>query len=183
MNRSSPAAELVLTLEDFNVDWFDWLGSVFVSDRMRRAMALDQAEVRFFAVDDSKSAPLPRSKNYQIMEANVAQDVLDPEQSQYQMRQFLPDMPLVPNLTGRLTLRSDAAPKHDLFYDGFFTKELFCTDALALRVLEARCTGLSFMDPNSRGDQNLFRTLRGIERSIGKDRNGVAITQVVEAID
>ena len=39
------------------------------------------------------------------------------------------------------------------------------------------------MDPNSRGDRNLFRTLRGIEESIGTDRNGAETTQVVEAID
>jgi hypothetical protein len=39
------------------------------------------------------------------------------------------------------------------------------------------------MDPNSRGDRNLFRTLRGIEESIGRDSNGAEITRIVEAID
>jgi hypothetical protein len=183
MERPSPASELVLTLEDFNVDWFKWSGSVFVSERMRLVMALDPSEVRFFEVDGSKSAPLPRSKNYQIMEPEGAADILDPETSQYQTRQFLPDMPAVPNLTGRRRLRADAAPKHDLFYDSFFTTELFCTDAFAFRVLKAGCTGLKFMDPDSRGDRNLFRTLRGVEQSAGKDQNGVEITQVVETID
>ena len=43
--------------------------------------------------------------------------------------------------------------------------------------------GLRFMDPNSRGDGNLFRTLRGIEESMGQDGSGAEITRVVEAID
>jgi hypothetical protein len=182
LNHYSPAATLVLTLEDFNVDFFEWCGSAFVSERMRRVMALDPAEARFLTVDDSKSAPLPRSKNYQIMEPEAPERVLDLGKTEYQMRPFLPDQPFVPFLTGRTTLRQDAAPKHDLFYDSFLTKELFCTDALALRVLEAGCTGLKFMDPNSRGDRNLFRTLRGIEESIGQDVNGVELCQVVETI-
>jgi hypothetical protein len=183
LNRSSPAATLVLTLEDFNVDFFEWGGSAFVSERMRDAMALDASQVRFFEVDDSQSAPLPRSKNYQMMEPKVAEKVLDLKRTQHQMRPILPDAPFVPFVTGRLALRPDAAPKHDLFYDGFFTKELFCSDAFALRVLRAGCTGLTFRDPDSRGDRNLFRTLRGVEESIGEDSNGVEITQVVEVID
>jgi hypothetical protein len=183
LNRSSPAATLVLTLEDFNVDFFEWCGSAFVSERMRQAMALDPSEVRFYEVDDSKSATLPQSKNYQIMEPEVAEKALDLKRTEYQMRPILPEIPFVPFVTGRLALRLDAAPKHDLFYDSFFTKELFCTDTFALRVLRAGCTGLRFMDPNSRGDRNLFRTLRGIEESVGQDSNGVKITQVVEAID
>jgi hypothetical protein len=117
------------------------------------------------------------------MEPELAEKVLDLKRTQYQMRPILPDAPFVPFLTGRKALRADVAPRYELFYDSFLTKELFCTDALALRVLEAGCTGLRFMDPNSRGDRNLFRTLRGIEESIGKDRNGLEITQVVEAID
>lgn len=183
LNRSSPAVTLVLTLDDFNVDFFEWGGSAFVSERMRQAMALDPVVVRFFEVDDSKSAPLVRSKNYQMMEPEVAEKVLDLKGTQHQMRPILPEMPFVPFVTGRLALRPDASPKHDLFYDSFFTKELFCTDTFALRVLRAGCTGLRFMDPDSRGDRNLFRTMRGIEESIGEDSNGVEITRVVEAID
>jgi hypothetical protein len=182
MNRPSPAAKLVLTLEDFNVDFFQWCGSAFVSERMRQAMALDRSEGRFFAIDDSKSAPLPRSKRYQIMEPEAAEDVLDRERSQYYMRQFLPDIPSVPVMSGRHFLKPDAATTHELFYDAFFTTELFCTDALALRVLKAGCTGLKFMDPDSRGDRNLFRTVRGVEEAIGQDSSGMEITKVVEVI-
>ena len=183
LNRFSPAATLVVALEDFNVDFFEWCGSTFVSERMRDAMALDLSTVRFLTVDDSHSAPLPRSKNYQIMEPQAAEEVLDLKRTNYQMRPFLPDQPFLPFLTGRVALRPDAAPRHELFYDRFLTKELFCTDALAVRVLEAGCTGLKFMDPDSRGDKNLFRTLRGIEEPIGQDSNGTEITRIVEAID
>jgi hypothetical protein len=148
LNNSSTAAELVLLRDDFDADYFKWGGSIFVSQRMRQAMGLDPSEVRFFEVDDSKSAPLARSKIYQIMEPQVSEDVSDPEKSDYRMTRFLPDMPFSPSLYGRLVLRPDAAPKHDLFYDGFFREQLLCTQAFASRVLEAGCTGMQFEDPS-----------------------------------
>lgn len=176
---------MALRVSSFNLDYFQWGGAIFVSKHMRQVMALDSAEVRFFEIDDSQSAPLPRSMNYQLMEPDVVEDVSDPENSDYEMAQFLPGTPPVPDLKRSLALRPDAAPTHDLFFDGFFTKVLLCTDAFASRVLKAGCTGVTFADPNNpRGEwRNRYRTLQGIEEVIGWDENHADITQLVQAID
>lgn len=152
MDRPSPAATLVLKSEEFDADYFKWCGSIFVSERMRAAMALSSATAQFLEVDDSESAPLARSKNYQIMEPEVTERVSDPKRSEYRMMKFLPGMPSIPSLYGRMALRADAAPKHDLFYDAFFTDQLLCLEAFASRVLNAGCTGMEFKDPNGKVD-------------------------------
>lgn len=181
--RPNPTAELVLTLEDFDKDFFRWCGSMFVSERMRDVMALGRSEARFFEVDASRSAPLPRSKNYQIMQPDKTEDVSDPEKSVYEMTRFTRRQPLTPAYIRRIALRPDAAPKHDLFFDRFFSTELFCTDAFASRVLKGGCTGARFIDPNTFGEEDgLRRTARGIEKVVDWV-DGTEVTELVEAID
>lgn len=149
----SSSAELVLLRSDFDVDYFQWGPSIFVSEQLRRAMALSPAAVRYFEIDDSKSAPLPRSKAYQIMEPQASEDVSDPEKSDYRMSALLPGEPPTPSLHGGMALRPGVAPRHDLFYDGFFADELLCTEALAARAAAAGCTGMQFRDPTSRQER------------------------------
>src|SRR5579884_3891175 len=62
-----PTAKLALTLESFDVDLFTESWFMLVSEKMRSAMALGPADVQYFEVDASQSAPLPQSKHYQIM--------------------------------------------------------------------------------------------------------------------
>jgi hypothetical protein len=41
-----------------------------------------------------------------------------------------------------------------------------CTDAFALRVLRAGCTGMRFLDPaRLNGAGSCYRTLRGVEKT------------------
>jgi hypothetical protein len=164
-------------------------------------MALDPSEVRYFEVDASRSAPLPRSKNYQIMEPTVLESVSDPEQSQYEIPPFReeyerlakilgkpigeePYVDLSPVLADSIAIRADAAPSHQLFYDQFFRLHLMCTEALALRVLLAGCTGVSFSDPLrlKHPMKRRLRTLRGIEEVVEVDANGVEVTELIQAI-
>ena len=216
-----PTVQLKITLEDFDADFFLWNALFLVSERMRQAMALDQSEVRFFEVDASQSAPLPRSKNYQIMEPTITEEVSDPEASHYGIlpmaegghieylvkkwgrrkdrnlyRQTLKHLydsrPKITNTRSTaieahsILMKSNAAPKHELFYDRFFYNHLFCTEAFALRVLEAGCAGVSFIDPSRLefGVNRRYRTLRGIEEDIGWDEvNRIEITKLVEVIE
>lgn len=185
-DRPTPAAELILARESFDADYFTWGGCMFVSERMRRAMALDASEVRFFEVDDSQSASLPRSKNYQMMEPMVMEDVLDPARSDYDVESINPDDGFGPLEVRRIAVRPDVAPAHDLFYDRFFSSILLCTDLFAMRILKAGCTGMMFADPNGYGGGKvlLCRTLRGIEQHVGWDKtNNVEITNLVEIIN
>jgi hypothetical protein len=126
---------MILTLEDFEKDFFSWGGSMFVSERMRQAMALDEAQVRYYEIDDNRSAALVRSKNYMIMQPLLEDDVSDPEKSIYQMERFMPQAPLTPAYIRSIALRPDFEPDCELFYDSFFSTQLFCTDGLASRIL------------------------------------------------
>jgi len=158
--------ELEIPFEDFGADYFSWGGVLFVSERMRQAMALPASEVRFFDVDTSLSAPLPRSMNYQIMQPTMAQDVVDRKKSKYKLAPGIWNRRPNPDLIFRIAIQSDAKPACDLFHDRFFSTVLLCTDAFAARVLKAGCSGMEFAN-NGEFDTaycKLVRTLRGVEK-------------------
>ncbi len=183
-DRPDPAAELALRLDDFDVDYFQWGGFRFVSERMRQAMALDPSEVRFFNVDARQSAPRPRSMNYQIMDPTVVEEMSDPDNSEYELSPLLPNVAPIATQVNRIAFGPDRAPRHDLFHDHFFATHLYCTDAFARRVLGAGCTGMTFVDPNSDRDEALIRTLRGIEKRVEWDpASGAEITELILALD
>jgi hypothetical protein len=175
------AAKLTLTLENFDLDCFYWEGLTFVSEKMRHAMALGPSDIQYFDVDASESAPLPRSKNYQIMHVPVTEDVSDPINSDYICR-HLPDgsvvqtgMPLV------AVFRQDAKPAHGIFYDKLF-RVIYCTDEFALRVLKVGCPGAYFVDPSHPfGNVTRLRTLRGVEEIVRWNK-GIFRTKLVETI-
>jgi hypothetical protein len=163
--QSTESATLILRLEDFDVDYFTWGGPMFVSERMRQAMALDSSEVRYIDIDDSQSAPLPRAKKYKMMEPLVYEDLMDPEKSVYWADSIPPPSEFGPHEIYKFVFHPDAAPTHDIFYDNFFATFIFCSDQLAERILSAGCTGMEFTDPRGyRGaDVQRRRTLHGIE--------------------
>lgn len=222
--RPFPVVQLKVTLEAFDADLFRWEGRLVVSERLRQAMAVDPSEVRFFEVDASQSAPLPRSKNYQIMEPAVVEEVSDPDKSNYGVLPFEPDVYLNKLMDGSIgppikpesraeyasafksiyerlrnkldietspieahsiVMRMDAAPVHELFYDSFFRSHLMCSEALAVRVLKAGCTGVEFIDPSRLeiGTNRRYRTLSGIEEHVAwGDGNRTEITKLIQSI-
>ena len=175
------AAKLALTLEDFDLDCFYWDGFTFVSERMRRAMALGPSDIQYFDVDASESAPLPRSKNYRILHVPVTEDVSDPHNSDYICHHRsdgsidASGMPLV------AVFRQDAEPAHEIFYDKLF-RVIYCTDEFVLRILKASCSGAFFFDPSQPfGNHTRLRTLRGVEEIV-KWTKKVFRTKLIETI-
>ena len=163
LRNELPTLQIEFAAEDFDPDCFDWNGFMLVSEKMRHAMAPGPSDIQYFDVDASRAAPLPRSKRYQIMHVPVAEDVSDPERSEYSLRRRPGGVELF-GRPGAVAFRPDAEPAHEIFYDRFF-KEFFCTDEFALRVLRAECTGMRFLDPVDLRGWNRFRTLRGVEES------------------
>lgn len=162
--KRPPMAKLELTLESFDVDCFFVGGFRLVSEKMRCAMALGPADVQYFEVDASRSAPLPQSKHYQIMHVPVTEDVSDPKNSDYTYHHYS-DGSVTGGTPHAVVFRPDAEPTHEIFYDRFF-KVIYCTDEFALRVLRAGCSGIRFFDParGFGGNASAFRTLRGVEQ-------------------
>lgn len=159
-----PTAKLEITDEDFDDDCLPMGAFTFVSEKLRRAMALGPSDIQYFDVDSSQSKPLPRSKHYQLMHIAVAEDISDPEHSDYTLRH----RPNGTELFGgprAVAFRQGVEPAHEFFYDRFF-KVAFCTDELVLRVLWAGCTGMRFLDPAHLDHPGgRFRTLRGVEEA------------------
>jgi hypothetical protein len=176
----NPAAKVTLALDDFAPDYFCWWRISFVSERLRQVMNLPASCVRFVDIDDHLSSPLVRSKKYQAMLPRAIEDVLSPKYSDYHSAYRASFMP---PLARRLTFRPDVTPTNDLFYDRFFTDDLLCTEAFALRVLEAGCTGMTFIDrTRAVVGEPLRRTLRGIERRVSY-QDDKEVLELVEAID
>jgi hypothetical protein len=159
-----PALRVEFSVEDFGDDCFLLGRFMFVSEKMRRVIALGPADIQYFDVDSSQSAPLPRSKRYQLMHVPVAEDVTDPDRSDYKFR-HRPEGDELWGAPRAVAFRPDAEPVHEIFYDRFFNIAL-CTDEFALRVLWSGCTGMRFLDPAQlNGSGSCYRTLRGVEKS------------------
>jgi hypothetical protein len=159
-----PTLQIEFTDEDYDRDCFDWNGFTFVSEKMRRAMALGPSDIQYLEVDSSRSTPLPRSKRYQIMHVPVTEEISDPERSDYFFRHRPGGAIEVEGPPNAVAFRPDVDPAHEIFYDRFF-KVIFCTDELALRILRAGCREIRFVDPVDLRGWNRYRTLRGIEES------------------
>jgi hypothetical protein len=151
---------------------------------MRQAMALNSTEIQFFPVDASSSAPEPRALNYQIMSVPVTDDISDVGASKYTMVDLSPGKS-VPLGVSSIAIRLAARPMYELFHDRFFRGNQFCTDGFALRVLQAGCTGVRFLDPSRLGGGPMrFRTVRGLEEEGDWDpERKIEHTRLIETID
>lgn len=178
-----PVPQLRLTLKQFEVDCFTWESLILVSSRMREVMALPPAAVRFFKVDCSHSTPLIQDKDFQVMGIAARESAVDPGHSEFMLAKITPDSPPMPVGETRIAIKQDFTPQHDLFYDEFFRGHAFCTDAFALRLLRAGCSGVRFMDPDHPvGNRMQFRTLRGVERNDWDEDGKTMTATVVEEI-
>jgi hypothetical protein len=133
------------------------------SDKMRRAMSFGLPEIQYFDVDTIQFSTSPSAKNYKIMHVSVTEDVSDPGRSEYTFRKCAGGSTELMDPIA-VAFQPEARPVHEIFVDRFF-KAVYCTDAFAVRVLEAGCTGVRFLDPVTPfGVQRGYhRTLRGVE--------------------
>jgi hypothetical protein len=109
------------------------------------------------------------------------EDVLEPETDDRHLNWL--DLPPDSEIKFVQT-RPNANPRHQLFYDKQYSSHPACTDALALRILAAGCTGVRFFDLHYWfRAKRFFRSLRGIEELLDPGKtNGVKITRFVRAI-
>lgn len=167
-----PVAQLALTMPSFDVDCFSWEAHILVSERLRRTMALPGEIVDYFPVDASASSATPRSLNYMIMSVAVTESI---------SRAGLGD----PFIYEPESIDIRAVPQFPLFRDEQYLGSMFCSDAMAVSVLESGCTGVRFIAPESRDfiRPMRYRTLRGLEEDAGWDENGERRpTLLVEAV-
>ncbi|WP_286711890.1 hypothetical protein [Sphingomonas sp. 67-41] len=183
-----PIPRLALTLKYFAIDCFMWNSFTLISEKMRGALEGVGAEVEYFPVDSTLSAPVPRSQNYMVMSVPVTEGIssgyseIDPRV----LAAMDPQFHEFGELFGREPLISSYAEvKHQIFHiQGHLGRE-YCTDNLAVHVLRAGCTGVRFFDPEHSdiGHPMRFRTLRGIEEEGEWDSiNNIERTRIVAEI-
>lgn len=177
-----PTAILALTMEDFNADCFTWESYTFVSKRLRDAMALSSAAVQFLEVDASRSASGVQANDYKIMNVAILEDAIDISAQVPIMGRSLDGSEGIVGF-GK-SFPSTFRPTHDIFHDRMVRGHVFCTDALALRVLSAGCTDVRFFDPAQFlfRPSDPFRTVRGIEQNSWDATSETFETKLIGAI-
>lgn len=177
-----PTASLVLTMEEFNVDCFTWESYTFVSNRLRQAMALPSSAVQFFDIDASRSTSLVRANDYKIMNVANLADAIDISVQVPIMARALDGSEGIVGF-GK-SFPSTFRPTHEIFHDRVVLGHVFCTDALALRVLRAGCTDVRFFDPARFlfRPSDPFRTVRGIEQNSWDPLSKTFETRLIETI-
>ena len=183
-----PTARLQIALQTFSLDCFLWPAYTpekgqqvftFVSRHMRDAMALGPRDVQYLPVDSSLSAPLPHSKEYMIMHVPGVETVSDPDRSVYEIRNIV-GLPKGIKFTSRIAIRQDVKLEHEIFRDSFFNR-IFCTDELVTRILQQRCSGVRFFDPDYLDYPMRFRSGRGIEEETWDPVQEKPLTRLLQA--
>lgn len=182
--KNFPPVELALTLPDFDVDCFSCETYTFVSERLRKALRLPPHAVQYFDVDAGSSSARVRENNYKIMNVASLEDAVDTASSSLVMGRLTPSSPEMVMSHGDLVF-ADCTPRYEMFHDRVVRGHVFCSDALALRVLVAGCTGVRFFDPTRYrfARPNVFRTVRGVEREDWNADTDALETRLVEPID
>lgn len=173
---SYPTPIIEVTDPRFDVDCFVLDAVLFVSEKLRQVMALEENSVQYFPVDDSRSVDEFRGKNISAMSIPVVEGVSQVEKRSSGIAGFL----YRPG-----DVLSVATVSQKLFYDDLFVGSLFCTDKLAYDVLAAGCTGIRFLHPEYADFRSpmRFRTLRGLEEEGDWDQdNKVELTTLVERL-
>ncbi len=153
----------------------------------RKNCRFDFGPVRYHDIDDSLSPQTPREMKYQIMEPLRVLSIADPAGFEAEWAKE------VDATQGRsadewpgprgISLRDDVTPDCELFYDDHY-RRLFCTDAFALRVLNAGCVGVAFADPTHLYGQHCrFRLPEGLMEYVSYDEAAMRLKMtLVEAI-
>jgi hypothetical protein len=181
--NAMPVAQLQFAVEDIADDCLPLGVWTLVSEKMRHAMALGPSDIQYFDVDTVQSPALPRSKHYKIMHVPVKEDVSDPDRSDYTFRQRPDGSTKLFGDPDAVAFRPDADPVHEIFYDRFFNI-IYCTDEFAMRVLEAGCTGMRFLDSVAPfgAHRGYHRTLRGVEEDEWDPRLEIYRSKVIREI-
>ena len=164
----SPAAQLRISADSFAPDFLRVGSFDFASARLRDALAQPADVVQYLPADTSRSHADVQAQDYRRMRLLRRQPVVDMAASDVTMRDIPragPDAdPIRIPYFRRMAVHEDAAPRYEIFTDTVATARWFCTDALALRVLEAGCTGIDFIAPESYTlfGAKMIRTLDGV---------------------
>ena len=170
-----PRLRLAMPGRAFAPDYFTHDSYKIVSQRLKEAMAQPEEVVQFFPIELVKSSPRAKAQNYQLMRVIAQQSAMDLARSDCELEDFTNRITgvtsKVPRDISRMVLRDDLQPNSEIFRIEESSARVLASDALALRVLRAGCTGIEFRDPSDwEGRMTILhiRSVDGItERRVG----------------
>ena len=146
-----PAPVLHMPDDGFAPDFFEWGSWQFVSRRLREAMALPEWAVSYLPARIERGSDAARQQDYAVMYVRAFTDAIDIEASDCRWEHAISAKTGQPYISvsslSVIRFKPWVKPPCDLFIDSTACIQLFATDALAERVLQAGCTGIEFEHP------------------------------------
>ena len=146
-----PMARIALTQTDFAPDYLSQGGFEFCSMRLRDALAQPPEVVQFLPIEVVAGGEAVRAQDYMRMHILAQQPAMDIARSDCELEE------VTHRVTGRVFTRvawinrfvplDGLEPRTEIFQPAEAPGRILSTDALAVRVLAAGCTGLEFQDP------------------------------------
>ena len=155
--------------DGFAPDFFDFFFTRYCSARLREAFAQPPEVIQYLDVDMICDGAAALAQDYKVMRILAHQPALDLQHSEYDFS-FWPKLGtdtlfLHLGTFKRPILLEDFKPKTEIFRVEERPTRFLVTDALAERVLKAKCTGLEFIHPAypdySGGRPYVIRTAKG----------------------
>lgn len=170
-----PVPRIAFPEEGYSPDFLK-IGSLWLaSQRLRDSLAQPATVIEFRKVEMVTNAAAVHQQNYRWMRVLAHQPAIDVERSDCDVDDTTNPktgrMFRSLRFINRIALMENLRPQSEIFRADESPTNVFCTDALAQRVLAAGCTGMEFSDPaNLRLAKHIhrYRTATGIaERRVG----------------
>jgi len=169
-----PRPHIRLDDPDYAPDFFTLENWTMCSARLLTALRLNPDDADLLPVTLTGNCARAQSAGYHMLRIRRFADVIDYEASDCDFSWPTSAKTGAPyrhvNWMGRMRFRSDLELPADLFepHTGIYA---LTTDALALRVIEAKCTGIEFVHPLWFNEVGLkvVRTATGVEKHVYAD--------------
>jgi len=161
--------------KDIAPDLFSYDSFTIVSRHLKDALAQPENIIQFVPVELVQGGPQAEARDYHLMRILPRQPAIDLDRSECQVEErtnrVTGERFLWPMDIRRFILLDGLCARTEIFRVAEIPSRVLVTDAVAERVLLARCTGVEFSDPSNRqGGKRVerYRTLNGVaERKVG----------------
>ena len=154
----------------FDLDYFKFNSLTFCSARLRAALAQPASVVQYVPVTVNSPDSLVMAMDYQIMRVLAGQKAIDLDLSECEVHaiedRFVGGTVRSVGWADHLVMLENLVPQTELFHAAEQSLNIYATDRLAERVMQAGVLGVEFRDTGwsySPGHPHPIRTWRGVE--------------------
>ena len=155
----------------WDLDYFDFHSHTFCSARLRAALAQPPSVVQYVPVTVNSPDPLVMAMEYQLMRVLAGQKAIDLDRSDCEIHviedRFVGGTVRSVGWADHLVMLENLVPQTELFHATEQSLNIYATDRLAERVMQAGVLGVEFRDPGRLRHSDrpyVIRTWRGVEQ-------------------